>query len=130
VRKALPLLVALTGLSLAPVELYAHHGQAAYDREQTVTVAGTVTQFQFINPHVLIHVSVAKDGGAVEWAGELTSPNRLARMQLGDVKWHKEILKPGDEITLTGNPARNGAPALFLTRVVDAAGTALIGARQ
>jgi hypothetical protein len=130
VRKALPLLVALTGLSLAPVELYAHHGQAAYDREQTVTVTGTVTQFQFINPHVLIHVSVAEDGQAVEWAGELTSPNRLARMQLGDVKWHKGILKPGDEITLTGNPARNGAPALFLTRVVDAAGTALIGGRQ
>jgi hypothetical protein len=48
-------------------------------------------------------------------------------MQLGNVKWHKDVLKPGDRITLTGNPARNGAPALFLTRVVDAAGTPLVG---
>ena len=128
--KPLPLLVALAGLSLAATELSAHHGQAAYDREKTVTVTGTVTQFQFVNPHVLIHILVPQDGLTVEWSGELTSPNRLARMQLGDEKWHKAVLQPGDQITLTGNPARNGAPALFLTKVVDAAGTALIGGGQ
>jgi uncharacterized protein DUF6152 len=118
----------LASTALVALPLYAHHGQAAYDREQTVSVTGTVTQFQFVNPHVLIHVAVPQsDGRTVEWAGELTSPNRLARLALGDVKWHKDLLTAGDRITLTGNPARNGAPALFLTKVVDAAGRPLIG---
>ena len=124
----LPLWFALAGAALATSPLHAHHGQAAYDREKSVTVTGTVTQFDFVNPHVLIHLSVQEaDGRSVEWAGELTNPNRLARLQLGDVQWRRDLIKPGDRITLTGNPARNGAPALFLTKVVDGAGKPLIG---
>jgi hypothetical protein len=127
VTKRLPSWVALVGAAVA-APVAAHHGQASYDREKTVSVMGTVTQFEFVNPHVLIHVSVPQaDGKTLEWAGELTSPNRLARLALGDVKWHKELLRPGDQITLTGNPARNGAPALFLTKVLDASGKPLIG---
>jgi len=126
--KRLPLWVALVGAAFGAAPVQAHHGQAAYDREKTISVSGTVTRFEFVNPHVLIHVAVPQaDGKSVEWAGELTSPNRLARLALGDVKWHKDLLHPGDKITLTGNPARNGAPAMFLTKVVDGAGTALIG---
>jgi len=110
--------------------LSAHHGAGVYDREQTVSRTGTVTQFQFVNPHVLIYIAVdEKDGKTVEWSGELTSPNRLARMGLGDVKWHKDLLKPGDVVTLTGSPARNGAPALLLNKVERADGTVLIGGR-
>jgi hypothetical protein len=128
VTKHLPSWVVLVGAALAAAPVIAHHGQAAYDREKTTSVTGTVTQFEFINPHVLIHVAVPQsDGKSVEWAGELTSPNRLARLALGDVKWHKDLLRPGDPITLTGNPARNGAPALFLTRVLDGTGKPLIG---
>jgi hypothetical protein len=120
--------IALTVVAAAAAPAAAHHGQAAYDREKTVTVEGTVTQFEFVNPHVLIHVAVSQaDGKTVEWAGELTSPNRLARLSLGDVKWHKDLLHPGDRVTLTGNPARNGAPALYLTKVIDGSGKALIG---
>jgi len=121
---AAALISALTG-GLA----IAHHGGAAYDSEQTVTVSGKVTDFKFVNPHVLIYVAVTgADGKVVEWSGELTSPNRLARMaQPGSVRWHKEILRPGDEIVLTGNPAASGAPALRLHRVVDSTGTAIIG---
>lgn len=126
--KRLPLWIALVGAASAAAPAQAHHGQAAYDREKTVTVSGTVTRFEFVNPHVLIHVTVPDAGGkTVEWAGELTSPNRLARLALGDVKWSKDLLHPGDKITLTGNPARNGAPAMFLTKVVDGTGTTLIG---
>jgi len=106
-----------------------HHGGAAYDSSQTITVTGKVTEFKFVNPHVLISIAVTgSDGQVVEWSGELTSPNRLARMaQPGSVRWTKEILKPGDEIELTGNPAVSGAPALRLQKVVDATGTAIIG---
>jgi len=121
-------LVTLAGIC-ASVRVVAHHGGAAYDSDQTTTVTGPVTQFQFVNPHVLISIAVTgADGKVVEWSGELTSPNRLARMaQPGSVRWHREILKPGDVIELTGNPAVSGAPALRLHKVVDATGTAIIG---
>ena len=123
--------VLLVGL----VPAAAHHGPGAYDRTREVTVTGTVTRFEFVNPHVLIFVTVSNPGGpsdpgnpsdpALEWAGELTSPNRLARMG-GEVSWHKDLLVPGDAITLTGNPAHNGAPALLLNRVVDDGGRVLV----
>lgn len=116
-------LVAL-GLS-ASASLRAHHGPGAYDRSQTLAVTGAVTRFDFVNPHVLISVAVENDDGDIEvWAGELTSPNRLARMG-GEVSWHKDLLQPGDIVTLTGNPARNGAPALLLSRVEDETGRIL-----
>ena len=112
-----------------PLQLSAHHGAAIYDQTKTVTVTGTVTQFRFANPHVLIFAAVAGDDGkTVEWSGELTSPTRLARgEEEGSVKWTRDIIKPGDRITLTGNPARNGAPALVLQRVVDGNGRVLVG---
>jgi hypothetical protein len=107
--------------------LSAHHGASLFEPADTVTVTGTVTDFQFVNPHVLIYLTVTgEDGEQVRWGGELTSPNRLARMN-GDVKWHKTILQPGDRITMTGHPARNGAPAMDITKLVDARGIALIG---
>jgi hypothetical protein len=119
-------------LTFASASLFAHHGAAAYDSRETITVTGEVTNFQFVNPHVLIYIAVTgEDGKVVEWSGELTSPNRLARMaQPGSVRWHKEILKPGDVIELTGNPAVSGAPSLRLLKVVDATGQTIIGGDQ
>jgi hypothetical protein len=105
----------------------AHHGAGVFDPVKTVTVVGTVTEFQFVNPHVLVYLNVkGADGKEVRWGGELTSPNRLARME-GAVKWHKEILKPGEQITMTGHPARNGAPAMDIDTIINADGIALIG---
>jgi len=122
-----PFTVLISALTLLPAVTQAHHGAGVYDRDQSVSVSGTVTQFQFVNPHVLIYIAVAGESGAeTVWSGELTSPNRLARMGTGGVKWHKDLLAPGDRITLTGNPARNGAPALLLNRVEDADGKALL----
>lgn len=114
-----------TGAWLVSAPLAAHHGGALFDPDRKVTVTGTVTDFQFINPHVLVYVEVAGDQGTVRWGGELTSPNRLARMD-GPVSWHKDILEPGDAISMTGHPARNGAPAMDITRIVTADGTVLI----
>lgn len=117
--------LATTLLGAAPVA--AHHGASAYDLGQTVSFTGTVTEFRFVNPHVLIYIATAgADGRERVWAGELTSPNRLAR-QGGAVKWHKDLLAAGDVVTLTGRPARNGAPALLLTAVQDATGNVLTG---
>jgi hypothetical protein len=122
-------LAAAFTMGLVGARALAHHGAAAYDNDQIVTVTGAVTDFKFVNPHVLIYVAVTGDNGdVIEWSGELTSPNRLARMaQPGTVRWHREILKPGDVIELTGNPAASGAPSLRLHKVVDSTGTAIIG---
>ena len=106
----------------------AHHGGAAYDGATTVEVVGKVTRFEFVNPHVLIYANVTDDeGDTVEWSGELTSPNRLARSERSTIKWHKDIFQPGDDITLIGNPARSGAPSLRLQEVLNADGVRMIG---
>jgi hypothetical protein len=111
---------------LAVAPLAAHHGAGVFETERKVTVSGTVTDFQFVNPHVLVYIDVkGSDGKPVHWGGELTSPNRLAR-DARAVKWHKEILKPGDSITITGHPARNGAPMMDILKIIDGQGTVLI----
>jgi hypothetical protein len=117
----------LATMLLAALSAVAHHGAGVFDAQKTVTVTGVVADFQFVNPHVLIFVDVDDEShGRVQWGGELTSPNRLARMG-GPVKWHREILKPGDAISMSGHPARNGAPAMSITRVEDGDGTVLLG---
>ena len=127
---AILLLVAIGGNW--PVEVPAHHGGALYDSTQTVTVRGSVTRFQFVFPHVLIYIAVTdEDGETVEWSGELTTPNRLARgISAGgptSIRWTANSLLPGDAIELTGNPARNGAPSMRIRGLLDSNGHALIG---
>jgi hypothetical protein len=118
VRFATSLAVALLTLAIAGAT-FAHHGAAAYDTAKSVTVKGTVTDFQFTNPHVLIFIDSKEEGGNVQkWQGELTSPNHLAR-----AGWTKSTIKVGDQITLTGNPATSGAPNLWLRKVLSPSGT-------
>jgi len=107
----------------------AHHSNAPhYDRERPIAIEGVVEAFEFVNPHVLIYAAVTdEDGNTVEWSGELTSPNRLARSERSAVKWRKDIFQPGDDITLIGNPARTGAPSLRLREVLNADGVKMIG---
>jgi hypothetical protein len=108
------------GMSIA-VPLFAHHGTAPYDNTKLTTVKGTVTDFQFINPHVEIYIEVKNANGKVEkWAGEANSPNVLFRHG-----WNKNIMNPGDEITLIGNRAKNGTNNLRLQKVVLANGKEL-----
>jgi hypothetical protein len=97
---------------------FAHHGAASYDMEKKVTIKGTVTDFQFINPHVLIGVESKDPSGAVQkWQGELTSPNRLTR-----AGWTKSSLKVGDQITLVGSPAKSGATNIWISKVMGPTG--------
>jgi hypothetical protein len=111
---------------VAATQVAAHHGAGVFEPEKKVTVEGTVTDFQFVNPHVLVYMTVkGADGKEVQWGGELTSPNRLAR-DARAVKWHRSILKPGDHITMRGHPARNGAPMMDILKIVDDQGTVLI----
>jgi Family of unknown function (DUF6152) len=97
-------------LSTLSMPALAHHGTAVFDMENLTTVKGTVTKFEFMNPHALIYVDVAGNKGNVEhWIMEESSNNHLSR-----IGWEKNALKPGDAITVTGHRARNGARVLEL----------------
>jgi hypothetical protein len=99
----------------------AHHGASPYDTTKLTTLKGTVTEFQFINPHVEITVEVKDDKGKVEkWIGEANSPNVLSRRG-----WSRDIIKPGDQITVIGNRGKNGSTTLRLQKVVLANGQEL-----
>jgi hypothetical protein len=96
------------------ISVFAHHGTAAYDTTQATTVKGTVTDFQFINPHTLILLDVKDDKGAVEhWQVDAQSPNQLTRDG-----WSKSMLKPGDQISITGYRAKNGSNILRFLKMV------------
>jgi uncharacterized protein DUF6152 len=112
--KTLTFVILVAGLLAASGLLLAHHGTAAYDTSKSVTVKGTVTDFQFINPHVIVLLDVTDDKGTVQkWQGELTSPNHLVR-----AGWTKVSIKPGDQVTFTGYPAKSGANSLWITKTV------------
>jgi hypothetical protein len=117
-------LVAL-GLTAASGAALAHHGASVvYDLSQHLTMTGTVTEFQFVNPHVLIFFEVTNDDGSkTVWSAGLTSPNRLARSD----GWSKDMFKAGDTVTITGSPARAGAPSLWVEGVLDGDGNSLLG---
>jgi hypothetical protein len=89
--------------------LPAHHGNSAYDETRTITIAGIVTEFDFVNPHTQIYLDVKDDKGNVaHWAVESQSPGIMRRNG-----WTRTSIKPGDQITITLNPAKNGAPVGF-----------------
>jgi hypothetical protein len=99
--------------------LLAHHGETNYDTERVVSVKGTVTDFQFINPHVQIFMDVKNDNGEIEkWSCEARSPIMLVRVG----GWDKNTLKPGDIITASGFRAKNGSTILRLKKIVLANG--------
>lgn len=108
-------------LLMAAIPAFAHHGAAAFDTTKAVSVKGTVTDFQFINPHVLVMWTVkASDGTVQKWDGELTSPNHLAR-----AGWTRHSLKPGDQVTVTGYVSKNGTKSMWIHSIVMADGHAL-----
>src|SRR3974390_3836094 len=93
------LLTALFAFLLPSAPLFAHHGEANYDTDKIVSVKGTVTDFQFINPHTLITLDVKNDKGEIEkWSCEARSPGMLVRAS----GWDKTTLKAGDVITVAG----------------------------
>lgn len=115
------LLIIIIIFLLGPGMAYAHHGTANFDTTKSVTVKGQVTNFQFINPHVTIAMDVKDDKGNVQtWQGALTSPNHLMRSG-----WSKDTLKNGDVITISGFPAKTGAPEIWIQKVVVASGETL-----
>ena len=99
-------------LAAAALPLLAHHSFTMFDMSKQVTLTGSVTDFQWTNPHVYIEIDAKDDKGAVNhWSIELGSPSIL--MQSG---WKFSSIKKGDKVTLIINPLKNGQAGGFLSR--------------
>jgi hypothetical protein len=98
-------LVLVAALSAIAAPAHAHHSGAMFDSTQTVTLTGTVREFQFTNPHCYIQLTVRNaQGQDEEWSLEMAAPMHLLRLG-----WRKSSLRPGDRITVRIHPLRNGS---------------------
>jgi len=107
---------------LAPLVAQAHHSFAVhFVADGEVTVSGVVSSFRFANPHGVLEFTVInEDGEAVAWRAETNSPSLLRRRG-----WTKTSLEAGDEITVTGWPARVEEHYMRIRSVTFADGTVL-----
>jgi hypothetical protein len=120
-RRAIALVAAL--LLVGAPSLRAHHGLALFDATHIVTMQGTVTGFEWINPHPHIYVNVTDDHGkVVKWLLECGSPLMLTRFG-----WTKTSVKPGDQVKIFGFRAKDGSPYMHLERIELPNGKALTG---
>ena len=93
----------------------AHHSFAMFDQTKTLTLNGTVKSWQWTNPHTWLVVTVKDDKGEVqEWNIEGQSPSVLR----GEQGYSRDIMKPGDKVTLTLHPLRDGRPGGSLVKVI------------
>jgi hypothetical protein len=102
----------------------AHHGSnVSYQLDKTITVAGTVTEWEFVNPHPQIYLDVKDEqGGVAHWAVELLpTPSMMKNMKVG---WTRTTMKPGDQIKLVCNPSRVAGAKACLAKELEINGKA------
>jgi hypothetical protein len=111
--------VASLGLLATTAPMMAHHSfTAEYDAAKPISLSGTVTKVEWMNPHARFYVDVKDDAGKViNWELELGSPNAL--MRLG---WTRNSLKPGDQVMVEGSLAKDGSKLANARKVTLADG--------
>ncbi len=110
----LKIVLCAMALSAAVVPVVAHHSGAMFDDKKTVTVVGVVKEFQYTNPHSWLLVNVkGKDGKVTTWGFEAEGPSTLIRAGI-----RKTDFLAGTEVTMTGNPMRDGRPAAAWLKAV------------
>jgi hypothetical protein len=105
VSEALVLAAALMLASVAPT-VDAHHSTAIYDSDNPIELAGTVVEWQFVNPHVFILLEVADPATNEKKVWNLEGGNTAGLFRRG---WTPNTLKAGDSILITVRPLRSGA---------------------
>ncbi len=106
----------------------AHHSFAMFDQEHPIELVGTVTEFRYTSPHIYIYLEVkGADGSTAVWNLEGGSPSLLVR-----AGWSGTSIKPGDELRMTIDPLRSGAPggAWQATRIKFKDGRPIAAPRQ
>lgn len=113
----------VTLLALLPAAALAHHSGAMFDSAKEQTLVGSITEFNWVNPHSSFKVAVKdNDGKEAIWAIEMNSPQNLMRSG-----WKRTTLKTGDKVTVVVHPLRDGKPGGSFVSIVLADGTRLGG---
>ncbi len=106
-------LTVAVGLLMVSGTLFAHHGRSNYDSDSPVDLKGAVTEVEWVNPHILIHVDVKDDKGNVQnWVAEGNSPNTLSRQG-----WNRNTVKVGDVVTIHGGRRKDGATFMIFNKI-------------
>jgi hypothetical protein len=104
-----------------PAPIAAHHGAASFDTSTEITLKGVVTEWTWFNPHCFLKFDVTGDDGAVKsWAVEAGNPTDMTKRG-----WSRNSFKPGDQVTVTLQPVKTGAPVGRIRAVVAANGQEL-----
>jgi len=124
-RNAMCSLVLAAGVFLVASSISAHHGVAHYDMKKTIVLTGTITAFDWGNPHCLVHLDVMEDTGNFRhWTLEMSSTSAMSRRG-----WVKATLKRGDQVIVETHPAQNGTP-LGITSSPDFALKFVVNGRE
>jgi hypothetical protein len=120
------LALAVICLFIVSISAFAHHGTGiSYDMNHAVNLKGVITKFEWLNPHSQLYFDVKdKDGKVVSWAAEMRAPGNL----IAEGYTRKDLLeklKPGTEVTVSGNPSKVGAPVVVFIKLVTADGYCL-----
>ncbi len=108
-------------LVLCSAPLLAHHGNAGLDTTKKVVLKGVVADWRWQNPHSILKLDAKDDSGkVVQWLVEINNPADMVERG-----WTAKSIKVGEEITLTVNPVKNGAPVGRIVQVVLPDGTVL-----
>ncbi len=103
-KKAIGLTAVATALFAVPA--FAHHSHAMFDDTIKVVMEGTVNEFEWTNPHSWLQVMVTDKAGVTkEWSLEMGSPAGLSRNG-----WRPKTILPGDKVTITIHPLKDGNP--------------------
>jgi len=120
-RKILLVMSIVAGTLLSSGPLSAHHGANLYDNTKATVLKGTVTKFEWGNPHNQIFFDVTDDkGNVVHWVASTEPPAVMS-----EKGWTRKSLVPGDQVTAYVHAAKNGAPVGNLQKVVFADGREL-----
>ena len=105
-KRAISAFAVAFGFLSVSMPLFAHHGSAVFDTSKTLTMKGSVTEWDWSNPHCLLQFDVKNESGqVVHWIAETQNPAKMV-----NAGWRKVSFKPGDEVTITLVPAKNGQP--------------------
>ena len=119
--KLYPAMTALLTV-LTCAQVYAHHSFAIYDIDNTIDRTGLLVRFEYRQPHIELELLVDNADGSTElWIIESASPQRWERMGLP-----RELAEIGDQVTITGWPARNGTPQMLLSAITTERGRTLV----
>ena len=111
----------IAAVAIAATPAIPHHSNSAYQVDEIMTLTGVVTEWRWSNPHTWLYMTVEDESGEEqEWAVEGRAPGILGR-----AGWDRNVLEPGETVTVHASPAKDGSRFDIIARVTKEDGTIL-----